>query len=188
MSLFAVFVIGVGLSMDACAVSFAKGMCLKEHIWKYALVLGFAFGLFQGFMPLLGWWIGTYFESFISAIDHWIAFFLLGFIGIGMIKESKEVASTCPTTTTTIAFKDILILAIATSIDALGVGFSFAFLQVDILTAVCLIGVTTFVISFFAVILGSRLSGKLGKYAEILGGVILIVIGFKILIEHLFGL
>lgn len=187
MSLFAVFMIAVGLSMDACAVSFAKGMCLKKNIGKYAWILGLAFGLFQGLMPLLGWWIGTYFESFITAIDHWIAFLLLGFIGFNMIRESKEAVNTCEVMMVDIPFRDILLLAVATSIDALAVGISFAFLQVDILPAVLLIGCTTFLISFLAVILGNRLGGFLGKYAEILGGVILILIGIKILIEHLFG-
>lgn len=188
MSMFAVVMIGIGLSMDACAVSFAKGMCLKTHVWRYAVVLGVAFGLFQGLMPLLGWWIGTYFEALITAIDHWIAFFLLGFIGFNMIRESKEAVSECAIETTTIPLKDILILAIATSIDALAVGISFAFLQVDIVSAVCIIGITTLIISFIAVLLGHRLGGKLGKYAEILGGIILILIGCKILIEHLFGI
>lgn len=185
MSIISVFLIGVGLSMDACAVSFAKGMALKKDLWKYAIILALAFGLFQGMMPLLGWWIGTYFESFITAIDHWIAFLLLGFIGFNMIKEARkdegeeeEVSS--------ISMKSVLVLAIATSIDALAVGISFAFLQVDIFSAVLLIGITTFVISFIAVYLGNRIGGMLGKYAEILGGFILILIGLKILLEHLF--
>ena len=140
MSLFSVFLIGIGLSMDACAVSFAKGICLRRQVKTYALKLGLAFGLFQALMPLIGWWVGTYFESF------------------------------------------------ATSIDALAVGISFAFLKVDIIPAVCLIGITTFIISCIAVFLGNKIGGKLGKYAEITGGVILILIGLKILIEHLFGL
>ena len=174
MSLFSVFLIGIGLSMDACAVSFAKGICLRRQVKTYALKLG--------------WWVGTYFESFITAVDHWIAFFLLGFIGVNMIRESKEAEAECDTYVDSIPAKDILLLAVATSIDALAVGISFAFLKVDIIPAVCLIGITTFIISCIAVFLGNKIGGKLGKYAEITGGVILILIGLKILIEHLFGL
>lgn len=187
MSIFTVFMIAIGLSMDACAVSLAKGMCLQKNIGKYALILAVAFGFFQGAMPLLGWWIGTYFEEFITAIDHWIAFFLLGFIGINMIRESfhKEVEECM--SITSIDTKTICILAIATSIDAFAVGISFAFLQVEILSAVTLIATTTFVCSYIAVWLGHKIGGILGKYAEILGGVILILIGFHILIEHLLG-
>lgn len=187
MSIFAVFMIGIGLSMDACAVSFAKGMCLQKNIGKYAVLLALAFGLFQGMMPLLGWWIGTYFEEFITAIDHWIAFFLLGCIGLNMIRESQHREAEECTCDMSIPIKTIVILAIATSIDAFAVGISFAFLQVDIVSAVCLIGCTTFVISFIAVYLGNKIGGLLGKYAEILGGIILIFIGSHILIEHIFG-
>ena len=93
MSLFSVFLIGIGLSMDACAVSFAKGICLRRQVKTYALKLGLAFGIFQALMPLIGWWVGTYFESFITAVDHWIAFFLLGFIGVNMIREYKRSGS-----------------------------------------------------------------------------------------------
>ena len=188
MSLISVFFIAVGLSMDACAVSFAKGICLREKVTLYALILGLAFGFFQGFMPILGWWVGTYFESFITAVDHWIAFILLGFIGINMIRESRDQTPECCSFDSRIPPKEILIMAIATSIDALAVGISFAFLQVDILPAVLLIGGITFIASFIAVILGHRIGGKIGKYAELIGGIILILIGTKILIEHLFGL
>ena len=186
-SLTAVFFVGVGLAMDACAVSFAKGISLKKNVKKYAFLLALAFGLFQGLMPLLGWWVGTHFEALITSVDHWIAFFLLGFIGLNMIRESKEAGAECEACVDSISGKEVLLLAIATSIDALAVGISFAFLQVSILPAVCLIAATTFVISFAAVFLGNRIGGKLGKYAEIAGGVILILIGLKILIEHLFG-
>ena len=137
-------------------------------------------------MPLLGWWVGTHFESFITSVDHWIAFALLSIIGINMLRESREAKTECDTAITDIPGKEIFLLAIATSIDALAVGVSFAFLQVSIIPAVCLIGVTTCILSFIAVFLGNRIGGKLGKYAEIAGGVILILIGTKILIEHLF--
>lgn len=186
MNLLSVFFIAVGLSMDACAVSFAKGICLKSGVCRHAVRLAAAFGFFQGLMPLLGWWVGTHFESFITSVDHWIAFALLSIIGINMLRESREAKTECDTAITDIPGKEIFLLAIATSIDALAVGVSFAFLQVSIIPAVCLIGVTTCILSFIAVFLGNRIGGKLGKYAEIAGGVILILIGTKILIEHLF--
>ena len=178
----------IGLSMDAFAVSVCKGLGMRKMRYDQALVIGLYFGVFQALMPLIGWWVGTYFESFITAVDHWIAFFLLGFIGVNMIRESKEAEAECDTDVDSIPAKNILLLAVATSIDALAVGISFAFLNVDIIPAVCLIGITTFIISCIAVFLGNKIGGKLGKYAEITGGVILILIGLKILIEHLFGL
>lgn len=187
MSIFSVFMIAIGLSMDACAVSIAKGMTLKkEHLLRYALILGFVFGLFQGAMPLIGWWAGSYFKDFITSIDHWIAFGLLSIIGINMIKEALY-GDEEQTNDSSLTFKSIIILAIATSIDALAVGISFAFLQVDIVSAVLMIGLTTFVLCVIAVYIGNRLGDLLEKYAGILGGIILIVIGIKILIEHLFG-
>ena len=183
MHLLTIFMIGIGLAMDACAVSFAKGMSFSSKVYPKALVLGFAFGLFQALMPIIGWWMGTYFESFITSIEHWLAFFMLGFIGINMIKESFQ---TKTSDTKQLSFVDVVILAIATSIDALAVGITFAFLQVDIWISVLIIGSITWIISFFAVILGHKIGGKLGNYAELFGGVILLVIGLKILIEHLF--
>ncbi len=280
MNLFSVFLIAVGLSMDACAISFAKGICLKKqiksHAVRLALAFGFfqgfmpligwwvgthfenlitfsfakgiclkkqikshavrlalAFGFFQGFMPLIGWWVGTHFENLITSVDHWIAFILLGIIGINMIRESRQEDGVCSeciesiphkevlllavaTSIHWIAFillgiiginmiresrqedgvcseciesiphKEVLLLAVATSIDALAVGVSFAFLKVSIISAVFLIGITTCILSFIAVFLGNRIGGKLGKYAEVTGGIILILIGTKILIEHLF--
>ena len=185
MSIFSICMIGIGLSMDAFAVSIAKGMTIKKHLLlRYAFILAFFFGFFQALMPLLGWWAGSYFQELISAFDHWIAFLLLGFIGVHMLKESlsnkeEEVDDS-------LSFKTILLLAIATSIDALAVGISFAFLKVDILQAITMIGIITFVLSFLAVIIGNRLGNMLEKYAGILGGCILILIGLKILIEHLF--
>lgn len=184
MNLTSIFMIGIGLSMDAFAVSIAKGMCLsKKDVAKSAWKLAFYFGLFQAVMPLLGWWVGSYFQSLIASVDHWIAFILLGIIGGKMIYDAfhPEEVECAPLTT-----KLVLILAVATSIDALAIGVSFAFLQVDILSAVLIIGITTFVLSFIAVYLGNRLGGFLQKYAELLGGCILVVIGLKILIEHLF--
>lgn len=185
MSLLSIFLIGVGLSMDAFAVSIAKGMTMKkEELFKYALIFGLFFGLFQGIMPLLGWWAGSYFQELISSFDHWIAFVLLVVIGANMICDSFHTDEGNEPQNLTL--KTILILAIATSIDALAVGISFAFLEVDIILPVVLIGCTTFVLSFIAVYIGNKLGGLLEKYAGILGGIILIIIGSKILIEHLF--
>lgn len=191
MSLLSVFMIALGLSMDACAVSFAKGITLRKNVLRYGVIFGIAFGGFQGLMPLIGWWAGTYFENLITSVDHWIAFILLGIIGINMIRESREEKEEKREKTEMTEFipgKEILVMAVATSIDALAVGISFAFLQVSIVPAVCLIGITTFVMSFTAVILGNKIGGKLGKYAELTGGIILILIGTKILIEHLTGM
>lgn len=187
MSIFSIIMIGIGLSMDAFAVSVAKGMTMKKHeVLKYALILGFFFGLFQAVMPLLGWWIGSYFQAFIASIDHWIAFGLLGIIGINMIRESLHNEENEDDNTKSLTLKTILILAVATSIDALAVGISFAFLRVDIWMAVTIIGAITFILSFIATYLGNKLGDLLEKYAGILGGCILILIGTKILIEHLF--
>lgn len=187
MNVLSLLLLGVGLAMDAFAVSIAKGMTMKKHeVLKYALMLGFFFGLFQAVMPLIGWWAGSYFQELIASIDHWIAFALLGIIGANMIREAlhgeEEDDCSCDLT-----MKMVLILSVATSIDALAVGISFAFLNVDIITAVLIIGITTFVLSFLAVYIGNRLGGLLEKYAGILGGCILIIIGAKILIEHLFS-
>ena len=187
MSLFSIFMIGIGLSMDAFAVSVARGMTMKkEELLRYALTLGFFFGIFQAVMPLIGWWAGSCFQEFIASIALWIAFGLLAIIGSNMIRESfRGEEEACDDKSLTL--KTILILAVATSIDALAVGISFAFLQVHIWTAIVIIGLTTFVLSFLAVYLGNRLGNLLEKYAGILGGIILILIGTKILLEHLLG-
>lgn len=183
MNFISILFIGIGLSMDAFAVSIAKGMCLKKDIGKAAIQLAFWFGLFQAIMPFLGWFAGSYFQEMISSIDHWIAFLLLSAIGINMIKEAKQEICDCDEDTD-MSLKHILLLAIATSIDALAVGISFAFLQVNIYEAMLIIGITTFFLSFIAVYLGNRIGGFFQKYAGILGGIILILIGLKILIEH----
>lgn len=183
MNFISILFIGIGLSMDAFAVSIAKGMCLKKDIGKAAIQLAFWFGLFQAIMPFLGWLAGSYFQEMIASIDHWIAFLLLSAIGINMIKEAKQETCDCDEDTD-MSLKHILLLAIATSIDALAVGISFAFLQVNIYEAMLIIGITTFFLSFIAVYLGNRIGGFFQKYAGILGGIILILIGLKILIEH----
>lgn len=186
MDIMSILFLGVGLSMDAFAVSVAKGMTMKKSdVLKYAFILAIAFGFFQALMPFIGWWAGSYFENIIASFDHWIAFGLLGIIGINMIREALHGSD--DDTSSALSFKAILILAIATSIDALAVGISFAFLRVDIISAIILIGLTTFILSFIAVYAGSKLGGVLEKYAGIIGGVILLFIGLKILLEHLLG-
>lgn len=185
MSILSIIMIGIGLSMDAFAVSIAKGMSLKKNIAKAAITLAFWFGLFQGLMPFLGWFAGSYFQDMISSVDHWIAFILLGIIGLNMIREAIKQGCDCDEDTD-MSLKHIFVLAIATSIDALAVGISFAFLQVDIFQAVLVIGIITFLFCIAAVFIGNKLGGFCQRYAGIIGGIILIFIGSKILIEHLF--
>ena len=180
MSLISVFFIGIGLSMDAFAVSIAKGMTMKKHeVLRYALILAVFFGMFQA---LLGWLAGSYFQEIIASFDHWIAFGLLAIIGINMIREALH--PDLDQQDASLSLQTILILAIATSIDALAVGISFALLEVDIVLAIVIIGITTFVLSFLAVFIGHFMGGLLEKYAGILGGIILLLIGIKIVIEH----
>lgn len=189
MDFITILFIGVGLAMDACAVSLAKGMSLdKDKVKKYALILALAFGFFQALMPAIGYFAGSHFADYIQSIDHWIAFILLSLIGINMIKEGKEEKEEKEDEVKIhfISFKDILLLAIATSIDALAVGVSFAFLKVNLFEAVITIGITTFVLSFICVLFGKTLGNLFEKYAEYMGGSILILLGIKILIEHLF--
>lgn len=186
MSFFEVFLIGLGLAMDAFAVSIAKGMSLKDTtIKEYAFKLAFFFGLFQGLMPMIGYFAGSTFASYIQSVDHWIAFILLGLIGFNMAKEALEEKEE-NTSISHISYKDITILAIATSIDALAIGVSFAFLNVNIYYASSVIAITTFVLCVFAVFLGKKLGTLFQKYAELFGGSILILLGLKILVEHLF--
>ncbi|WP_066895224.1 manganese efflux pump MntP family protein [Clostridium nigeriense] len=195
MGLFSIFMTGLGLSMDAFAVSLAKGFCLKDNEVKYSFRVAFLFGAFQALMPLLGWWVGTYFESYIKSIDHWIAFILLGIIGGKMLLESiKDIRNGGDNNVPTeckrddFCYKKLTVLAIATSIDALAVGVSLAFLNISIIPSIIIIGLTTFILCFFAVFLGKKIGGLFQNYAELLGGIILIFIGIKILIEHLSGL
>ncbi len=192
MGFISIFMTGIGLSMDAFAVSLAKGICLKEDELKYSLRVSLFFGGFQALMPLLGWWVGRYFESYIKSFDHWIAFILLSIIGGKMLieaikglksSEDDNIPTECERDE--FSYKKLTVLAIATSIDALAVGVSFAFLSVSIIPSITIIGITTFVLSFFAVFLGKKLGEYMQSYAEIIGGVILIGIGIKILFEHL---
>lgn len=186
MDTFTLILTAVSLAMDASAVSLAKGMALpKEKLGKYAFLLALAFGFFQALMPCIGYLAGMQFVALISSVDHWIAFLLLGWIGFNMIKEGKE-ETPAEETVDSIPLKNILMLAIATSIDALAAGISFAFLNVSILYAALWIGSITFILSFLCVLLGKKLGSLFQKYAEFLGGITLILLGCKILIEHLF--
>ena len=184
MSLWELLILAVGLSMDAFAVSVCKGLSVKKLKTKHMLTVGAYFGGFQALMPLLGYALGSRFSGYIERFDHWIAFVLLAFIGLNMIRESREEAEE-EKPYTGINFKELFILAVATSIDALAVGVTFAFLQVDIVPAIVIIGCTTFVISLAGVYVGNVFGARYKSRAELTGGVILVLIGLKILLEHL---
>lgn len=181
--------IGVGLSMDAFAVSICKGLSMRKVDKKYMLVLAAFFGGFQALMPTLGWFLGSQFQTYITAIDHWIAFILLTLIGgkmiLDVIKEKGENEGICPDDSVRIDLKEFFLLAVATSIDALAVGITFAFLQVKLASSVTIIGCITFCFTIAGVLIGNVFGTKFKDKATILGGVILIAIGVKILLEHL---
>jgi len=183
LSLWELFILAVGLSMDACAVSICKGLSVSKVKLKHMLTCGLYFGGFQALMPAIGYLLGVNFQDMIQRIDHWIAFVLLGFIGLNMIRESRGEGEEMDCS---FCFRAMLPLAVATSIDALAVGVTFAFLQVQIVPAVCFIGVITFILSALGVRLGSVFGAKWKNRAEFAGGLILIVMGAKILVEHLF--
>mgnify|MGYP002588535268 FL=1 len=183
MGLLELFVIAVGLSMDAFAVSICKGLSVRELKPKHALTVGVYFGGFQMLMPLIGFALGVRFQSLITSIDHWIAFVLLGLIGANMVRESREHDE--ENLSDSFSFGAMLPLAVATSIDALAVGVTFAFLQVSILPAVCFIGATTFVLSCIGIKIGHVFGLKYKSRAELFGGAVLILMGIKILLEHL---
>ena len=177
------FILAVGLSMDAFAVAICKGLSIRALMPRHAVIVGLWFGVFQALMPTIGWLLGARFADMISAVDHWIAFGLLAFIGGNLIREamSKGEEDCDPS----LAFTTMLLLAVATSIDALAVGVTFAFLRVDILPAVTLIGVCTFLISAAGVKVGNVFGARYKSRAELFGGVVLVLIGLKILLEHL---
>ncbi len=183
MSIWTLFTLAIGLSMDAFAVSVCKGLALRQANPKNCILVGLWFGGFQAIMPLIGYFLGIQFKDYITAFDHWIAFILLSLIGINMIKEALSKDEECADPS--LACKDMLILAIATSIDALAVGITFAFLRVNITSAVSFIGIITFVISIAGVKIGSLFGTKYKSKAELAGGIILILLGLKILFEHL---
>ncbi len=181
MSLFELLVLAIALAMDAFAVAICKGLSQKQMSWKNALLAGLYFGGFQAGMPLIGYFLGVQFRDLITRCDHWITFILLVFIGINMIKESREESEEM---NDSFDMKTMLLLAIATSIDALAVGVTFAFLTVDIVPAVSFIGVITFVLSFVGIKIGNVFGTKYKSKAEMAGGIVLILMGTKILLEH----
>lgn len=183
MGLLELFILAVGLSMDAFAVSVCKGLSTQKLKAKHYLIIGAWFGGFQALMPTIGYFLGSTFEKYITSVDHWVAFVLLAIIGGNMIREgcSKEDGKA----NDSFSFKTMIVLAVATSIDALAVGITFAFLQYPIVKSITIIGCTTFCISIAGVYVGNFFGNKYKKRAEIVGGIILILIGVKILLEHL---
>lgn len=184
MGLIEIILIGIGLAMDAFAVSIGKGLSVSKASPKQALCVGLWFGGFQALMPLLGYLLGANFAEFVSSIDHWIAFVLLALIGGNMIREA--LSGDEEDVDASFSVKAMLPLAIATSIDALAVGVSMAFVGVDIVFAITLIGIETFAISIAGLYIGNFFGSRYKKRAEIFGGIVLIGIGIKVLIEHLF--
>lgn len=178
-----ILLISIGLAMDAFAVSVCKGLAMKKMSWKKAIIIGLYFGIFQAVMPVIGYFLGTTFERFITNVDHWIAFILLVGIGINMVKEAFDKES--ENRNDNVDVKTMLVLSIATSIDALAIGITFACLKIHIVMPVIAIGLITFIISVIGVKIGNRFGDKYEKKAEIMGGVILILLGIKILLEHL---
>lgn len=183
MDLIELFLIAVGLSMDAFAVSVCKGLAMPKCTFKKAAIVGLWFGGFQALMPAIGYILGAQFQEAIASIDHWIAFVLLALIGGNMIHEALD--NDEEEADASLDVKTMFLLAVATSIDALAIGITFAFLKVNIIPAVCFIGIVTFIISFAGVKIGNVFGARYKNKAEIVGGIILILIGLKILLEHL---
>lgn len=183
MGLIELFLIAVGLSMDAFAVSVCKGLAMPKCTFKKAAIVGLWFGGFQALMPAIGYILGAQFQEAIASIDHWIAFVLLALIGGNMIHEALD--NDEEEADASLDVKTMFLLAVTTSIDALAIGITFAFLKVNIIPAVCFIGIVTFIISFAGVKIGNVFGARYKNKAEIVGGVILILLGLKILLEHL---
>ena len=183
MSVIEIVLIALSLSMDAFAVSICKGLSVYKMKPKYSLIAGAYFGVFQALMPVVGFFLGKQFESLITSVDHWIAFALLGIIGANMIRESRHDES--EEVNSSFSFKAMLPMAIATSIDALAVGITFAFLKVNIAFSAAVIGVITFAVSAAGVKIGNVFGAKFKSKAELAGGIVLILMGLKILLEHL---
>ena len=183
MSFFEIVLIGIGLAMDAFAVSICKGLSMKKLEWKKGFIIAFYFGIFQAIMPVIGYFLGSTFQNFVESVDHWIAFILLAIIGGNMIKDSFDDEN--DKRNDKVDEKTMLLLAVATSIDALAVGITFAFFEVNLWLSILIIGLVTFFLSIIGVGIGYKFGDKLQNKAELTGGIILIVIGLKILLEHL---
>ena len=187
MSIVELFLIGVGLSMDAFAVAVCQGLCMPKLNLRQGGVIALYFGGFQALMPLIGWFLGSQFAGYIQSFDHWVAFVLLALIGGNMVREalSPEEEETSCAVNSKLDHKKLFMMAVATSIDALAIGVAFAFMDVLILPAVSLIGCTTFCLSLVGVVVGNFFGSRYKKRAERTGGIILILLGVKILLEHL---
>ena len=189
MTLLSLFSIAVGLAMDAFAVTITNSMSYKKSVVRFGIISAFAFGLAQGIMPIIGWLAGQMFLSVISRYDHYIALILLSIIGVHMIieavKELKEGDIEITNKKTTTSFKIIFLQAIATSIDALAVGISFAALQINIVFASIIIAVVTFIICVVGIFIGKKIGELLKGKAEVFGGIVLILIGIKTFVEHM---
>lgn len=183
MGILGIFLVGISLAMDAFAVSICKGLSMKKIDWKKATIIGIYFGVFQAIMPVIGFFLGTTFYELVTKIDHWIIFILLTAIGTNMIKEAFGAEE--GVNNDNVDFKTMVLLALATSIDALAVGITFAFMQVNVWLAISVIGITTFVICLAGVKIGNKFGDKYESKAQIAGGIILILMGAKILLEHL---
>lgn len=191
-----VFGIAIGLSMDAFAVSITQGACLEIRSLRYPYIIGITFGLFQAIMPLIGWLAGTTFRAYIQEIDHWIALMLLSIIGTKMFldgfldysrkRRARSVGEACPDTIgSSLCLHTLLMMGIATSIDALAVGITFGMLHMNIWISIVIIGITTYILSTIGVLIGKRAGPLLGDRMEMIGGVVLIALGIKIVVEHL---
>ena len=183
MGILEILLVAIGLAMDAFAVSICKGLSMKKMCWKKALIVGVYFGTFQALMPVIGYFLGATFEELVTKVDHWIAWGLLTVIGINMLKEAF--AKNEENHNDNVDFKTMSVLAVATSIDALAVGITFAFLRVNMLLATIIIGIVTFAICVIGVKIGNKFGDKYERKAETVGGLILILMGIKILLEHL---
>lgn len=183
MKFFEIIIIAIGLAMDAFAVSVCKGLSMKKMSYRKAIIIAFYFGVFQAIMPIIGFFIGELFSNVVESIDHWIAFFLLLFVGGRMIKDSTD--DEIEKRNDRVDFKTMIILAIATSIDALTIGITFSFFNTGIFISSLIIGSITFVLSVLGVVLGYKFGDLFQNKAEFVGGIILIILGLKILLEHL---
>ena len=181
MSLFELLLLAVGLSMDAFAVSVCKGLAMDRVTWGRACIPGIWFGAFQGLMPLLGWLLGARFAGYITAVDHWIAFGLLSVLGVNMLLEARKGPEEADPS---LSWRTMLAMAVATSIDALAVGITFAFLTINVVPAAAFIACVTFLCSSVGVKLGGLFGSRLQSRAQVLGGVILVFLGVRILLEH----
>lgn len=183
MGILEILLIAVGVSMDAFAVSICKGLSVSKIRPEHPLTVALWFGGFQALMPVLGYFVGVSFADFVESVDHWIAFILLGIIGVNMIKESFS--QDCEVSSPDFSFRTMLAMAVATSIDAFAIGVSFAFLRVNIWKAILIIGLTTAAFSAFGLMIGNVFGSRFRSKAEFAGGLILVAMGIRILIEHL---